>query len=395
MVISAGSGGPRRAMAIGAAATVVCSLPVFFTAAMAVQVTADLRFGTVGIGAAVATFFGTMALSSIHLGRLADRLGATVSLRIATIGAALAATGIAVVSTSWLTLVVWLVLAGIAAALAQPAANRLLIHRVRRDRLGTAFGLKQSAPPTASMLAGLSVPAIALTVGWRWGYAALAVAALLVAVAVGPRPTDAPPQVPRAHRPKLEPLRDRPTLVVLATTFGLAFATSSVVLAFYVDAAVRAGTSPRNAGLVFAAASLTAVVTRLAAGVACDRFPIDPLRLCAALLATGAVGIGLLASGRPAVMTLGAVIGIAGTWGFPGLFWFALVRAYPETPGRITGTMAPAAIGGIVGPIGFGALATSRGYPFAWAMSATLAVFAATTMLFAARQLTAAGASSR
>ncbi|WP_052667848.1 MFS transporter [Nitriliruptor alkaliphilus] len=165
MVTSVGAGSPRRAMLVGTAATVVASLPVFFTAAMAVPLRAELGFGTVGIGAAVGVFFGTMAVSSLYLGRVADRLGATVSLRIATLGVAAAALGIAALSRDWLSLTAGLVVAGLAAALAQPAANRLLINRVRGARLGTAFGFKQSAPPTASMLAGLAVPAISLTVG--------------------------------------------------------------------------------------------------------------------------------------------------------------------------------------------------------------------------------------
>jgi MFS family permease len=149
VLTSAGAGSPERAMVIGATATVVGSLPVFLTASMAVQLSAELAFGAVGIGAAVGNFFGTMALSSMHLGRLADRLGATLSLRIATIGAALSAFGIAAMARGWLSLAAGLVVAGLAAALAQPAANRLLINRVRGARLGTAFGLKQSAPPTA------------------------------------------------------------------------------------------------------------------------------------------------------------------------------------------------------------------------------------------------------
>lgn len=372
---------------VGAAATVVCSLPAFLTPAMAVQLTADLDFGTVGIGAAVATFFGTMAVTSMYLGRVADRLGATLSLRLATIGAAIAATSIAVLSRTWLTLASMLVVSGVAAALAQPAANRLLVNRVRRGRLGTAFGMKQSAPPTASMLAGLSVPVIALTVGWRWAFGLAAIAALVVAVVVGPRPPSAPARVARADRAKPVPLRNRSTLVVLASSFGLAFAASSVVLAYYVDAAVLAGSSQRGAGLVFAAASLTAIVTRLVAGVACDRLTLSPLRLSAALLASGAVGAVLLATGDPVTMAFGGVVALAGTWGFPGMFWFALVRAYPDAPGRITGTMAPAAVGGIIGPIGFGALATSVSYASAWMLTAVLAVLAAAAMLFGARHL--------
>ena len=377
-------------MAIGAGATVVGMLPVFFTGAMAVQLSTELDFGTVGIGAAVGTFFATMALTSIHLGRVADRLGATLSLRISTIATAVATFSIATLSRSWLTLAMGLVVAGAAAALTQPAANRLLINRVRRARLGTAFGLKQSAPPTASMLAGLAVPAIALTAGWRWAYALAGACALLVTVAVGPRPPTAARQARGTDRPTREPLQHRGTLVVLAIGFGLAFAASSIVLAFYVDAAVAAGTSQQRAGLVFAAAGLASIMTRLIAGAACDRFALAPLRLSAALLATGAAGIGLLATGRPAALIVGAVVALAGTWGFPGVFWYALVRAYPDTPGRITGTMAPAALGGIIGPVGSGAVAANMGYSVAWALTSVLALVAAAVMVFGARELAAA-----
>jgi predicted MFS family arabinose efflux permease len=387
VVTPVGAGSPRRAMVVGTVATVTASLPVFFTAAMAVQLRADLEFGTVGIGAAVGTFFGTMALSSMYLGRVADRLGATVSLRTASLGVAAAAFGIAALSRDWLGLATGLVVAGLAAALAQPAANRLLINRVRDARLGTAFGLKQSAPPTASMLAGLAVPAIALTVGWRWAYVVAGVCALLVAVAVGPRPPNAPPRVRRSDRVRPAPLPHRATLVLLAVSFGLAFAASSVVLAFYVDSAVAAGTAPDRAGLVFAAASLMAVTTRLVAGAACDRYVFAPLRLCAGLLGAGAVGIALLAVGRPATVVPGALLALAGTWGFPGVFWYALVRAYPATPGRITGMMAPAALGGVMGPVGFGTAATDLGYPVAWSLASAVALLAAVAMWHGARRL--------
>ncbi len=387
MVTLIGTGSARRALVIGAAATVVGAFPVFFTAAMSVQVAADLAFGPVGIGAAVGVFFGTVAVSSVPLGRLADRLGASRSLRIATLGAAVSAFVIAAFARGWLTLALGLVIAGVSAALSQPATNRLLMSRIGGARLGMAFGLKQSAPPVASMLAGLAVPAVALTVGWRWAYVAAGVAALLVALVVGPRPGPVSGRLQRTPRGRPGPLPHRATLLVLVVSFGLAFAVSSAVLGFYVDSAVHAGASQQGAGLVFAAASLTAIVTRLLAGAACDRYDFAPLRLSAALLAAGAVGIGLLAAGRPAVGTFGAILALGGAWGFPGVFWFALVRSYPDTPGRITGTMAPAAIGGVIGPVAFGAVATRAGYPLAWGLTCLLAGIAAGAMLFGAHRL--------
>jgi MFS family permease len=186
-------------------------------------------------------------------------------------------------------------------------------------------------------------------------------------------------------------LPHRGTLLVLALSFGLAFAVSSAVLAFYVDSAVRAGASQQHAGIVFAAASLTAIVTRLIAGVACDRYRFAPLRLSAALLAGGAVGVALLATGRPALGTFGAILALGGPWGVPGVFWYALVRAYPDTPGRITGTMAPAAFGGVIGPVAFGAVATGISYPLAWGLTSGLAVIAAGAMLFGAHRLAVSG----
>lgn len=387
MVTSAGAASGRRAMVIASLVTVAGSLPVFFTAAMAVQVSGDLDFGTVGIGSAVAMFFGTMAITSMYLGRVADRLGATRSLRIASIAAGVSALGIATTASAWWVLAGWLIVSGTAASLAQPAANRLLINRIRGARLGTAFGLKQSAPPTASMLAGLSVPVIALTVGWRWSFVAAGVAALGVAIAVGPPPASAPTRIARRERPRLARLRNPGTLLVLAVGFGLGFASNSAVLAFFVDTATRSGMSSSAAGLVFAASSLAAIVVRVVAGVASDRLTFRPLRLCAALLAAGAVGVALLATGGPGLLTVGGVLAIAGTWGFPGVFWFAVIRAYPHAPGRITGAMAPAAVGGVLGPVGFGVLAANLNDEVAWWATAATALLAALAMLFGARRL--------
>ena len=297
--------GAGHAMAVGAAVTVVCSLPLFLTVALPNQLGDEFGFGPVGIGAAVAVFFGTVALTSLHLGRVADGAGTVTSLRTAALGAASASTYIALVASSWIELAASLVVAALAAALAQPATNRLLADRIPAHRLGMAFGLKQSAPPVASMLAGLSVPVVALTIGWRWGYALAAVGAIAAAFAVGPRPARA--QRPcRPRRRDRSPLGARPTLVLLVAGFGLAFATNSIVLAFYVEAAIRAGSSHQFAGSVLAGASLVAVMTRLVAGAACDRYAFDPLRLCALLLGVGAVGLVFLATGRGELMALGA-----------------------------------------------------------------------------------------
>lgn len=378
----------ERAVVLAAAATVVCQLPVFLAAAMTLYVSSELRFSVVAHGASLGAFFGAMALGSVPLGRTADRLGATASLRVACLLASIASFSIAVAARNWATFTVGLVVAGGATALAQPAANRLLVKRVPLSRLATAFGVKQSAPPTASMLAGLAVPAVALTVGWRWAYLIAAVGALIMALYLKPNSTRPVGVVssPRGYG-ELPPLRQRSTLLLLAAGLGLGFASSSSVLAFIVRSLVDAGASEHRAGLVFALASFAAIATRLAAGVACDRTAVPPLRLCVYLLIVGGVGLALLAAPGTANASLGAVLALAGTWGFPGVFWYGLVVSYREAPGRVTGMMAPAALGGVVGPIAFGGVLASTSFPIAWRSAAVVTVASAAVLSAGAKRL--------
>jgi hypothetical protein len=130
-------------------------------------------------------------------------------------------------------------------------------------------------------------------------------------------------------------------------------------------------------------------VTRLVAGLSCDQLSRGHLRICSGLLLVGAFGVALLATGDPSRMDLGIPFALAGTWGFNGVFWFALVQAFPRAPGSITGAVLPGAtLGAMVGPLAFGAVAEMTGYGVAWAGISALAVFAAGIMLVADRRLT-------
>lgn len=373
--------------AVGAGSTVVSVLPKTLVAAMIVQVGGDLGFGATGLGIAVAMYWLANAAVSVPMGRLADRLGAIWSLRAAAIMAGTSALGIALVVTRWWQLVGFLMLAGAAHAVGHPAGNRLLVNTVRLERLGAAFGLKAIAAPAASALSGLSV-GIALLIGWRWAFGICALLAVGVGFAAGRRPA----AVRRSQTPSTTetPLHDRSMVVALAAAFGLATSSSMTVSNFFVGSAVTGGIAPSVAGTVLAVASGMALVTRVVTGSASDRITTGHLRLCAVLQAVGALGIALLAVGGPVVMALGAVIALIGAWGFNAMFWYALVRHYRDVPGRITGAVQPgAAIGGILLPPLFGAVADSAGYTSAWAMSGTVMVVAAVTTFFCARRLDA------
>lgn len=384
---SGASGGysPRRAIALGGSGLAVCLMPVFLTGALAVEMTRDLHFGAVGLGAAVAAHRLASAMTAVFAGRLADHLGAVRSMRLAVTTSGLACAGLALTAHGWTVLALWLALSGCAMSLADPAGNRLLVNVVPPNRLGRAFGFKQSSPPAATMLAGLSVPLVAALVGWRWAFVITAAACVVIVLAVGRAPTRSRRSSERRERIRLH---DPVGIVLLSAALGLGSAASATVPAFFVSAAADAGSSTHLAGWLLAAASVVTVLTRVVAGLVADRMTGRHLLLCASGQIVGAVGLVLLSSHDPRLVLGAVVLALAGTWGFHGVFWFAAVRTHPATPGAITGAVAPGAfIGGVAGPMVFGAIAAGPGYTAAWTFAAGLSVCAAAAMLVAARRL--------
>ncbi len=159
----------------------VCVLPIFLAGALGVQLRHSLHFGTAGLGFAIGAAFLVATATSYGFGHLAERLGAMRQMRFAVLAAAVSCAGIAAEAHSLVELIGWLTLGGMANAACQPAANIYLASTISENRQGLAFGIKQSAIPASMLLGGMAVPVVALTIGWRWAYAGVALAALMVA----------------------------------------------------------------------------------------------------------------------------------------------------------------------------------------------------------------------
>jgi MFS family permease len=81
-------------------------------------------------------------------------------------------------------------------------------------------------------------------------------------------------------------------------------------------------------------------------------------------------------------------LAFVGCWGYNGVFWYAMVRAYPDAPGRITGALSPGGLAGsTLGPVVFGWLVDQLGYQTAWRWFVGLALFAGAVLSWAGRQL--------
>lgn len=372
-------------MAIASAATVVDTLPPFLSGVLVVQLTEDLGFGVAAFGTAMAIYYAIGATMSFHLGRVVDVIGAARAMRIALTLTMISVLGIGGLSTRWAGLAFFLGVGGLAHALSQPAVNRLLVNRVPPKNMGIAFGVKQSAPPLGSLIAGFAAPMVALALGWRTAFFASALIAVIVIITVGPprvKPTGL------RGRPKQAPLPHRSTIFLVMLAFAFAFGANAVTLAFYVDAAVSAGVSQQLAGVFFGLASFVSVLVRLAAGIILDRTDVVPLRLAGFLVAGGTVGFLLLATQQTVLMVIGVIFALGFTWGFPSAFWIGLMRVFADQPGRITGAMQPAGFGAMAAPLVFGVIVEARGYTAGWLFIFVIAGIAAGLYLWSSVRLT-------
>jgi MFS family permease len=344
---------------------------------VSVQLRADLGFGESRLGLAVGAFFAAAALSSAVLGRTAERLGPTRSMQASAAVSAASLLGVAMGARTYPTLLLWLALGGVANALAQPAANLFIARTIAADRLGMAFAIKQSGIPAATLLGGLAVPSIALTVGWRWAFVAGALLPILGGLTIPPagaKRTEGEGPSPKVRVPL-------PPLVVLAVGIGFGAAAAGTLGAFLVNAAVDAGIGDGPAGLLVSVGSAIGIAVRLFAGSRADRRSGGHLRVVSLMLVAGSVAYVLFASQVSWLLVAATPLAFGAGWGWPGLFNLAIVRAHPAAPGTASGiTQTGTYLGAVAGPVVFGAVVEAASYRAGWLLAAAFALAGAGTI---------------
>jgi predicted MFS family arabinose efflux permease len=373
---------PVRAATSALTTTIACSVPVFLVGGLAVQIAEELHFSPAGLGLVVSVYFGVSALASVPAGGLVERYGATTVARAAIGLAAASLLTVAIAARSLTTLVVILGLGAAANAAGQLASNTTLARHVPARRQGLSFGVKQAAIPVSTLLAGAAVPAVALTLGWRWAFVLAALTAITVLPLV---PSDGP----HARRPRGERgQRATAALVVLGVAATLAAGAANALGTFLVDAAVGRGLAPGTAGLALTLGSTVCVAARVFGGWQADRRPGRQVGVIATLLAVGAAGLALLAVPGTPALAVGVVLGFGLGWSWPGLMNFAVVRLHPQAPAAATSiTQTGVYAGGCLGPLSLGAVAAGAGYPTMWTVAAAAMLSASALMLVGSAML--------
>ncbi len=367
-----------RPMLLAVAVATAGVMPAFLTGGLAVQVREELGFGEAALGLAVALFFAFASLASVVSGWVVERIGSHRSMRLAAVGSAASLLGVALFARSWALLVGCLVVGGFANAVAHPATHLSLAREIPPNRQGFSFGIKQAAIPTATLLAGLAVPFLALTVGWRWAFVGGAVLALVIAFLV---PAETHRGVPGIKEARAGDVRTGP-LVLLAVGTGLGSTAATPLGAFIVESAVAAGIEAGRAGLLLALGSAVGITVRVVFGYLADGMGGGRLKLVAGMLGAGAIGFAMLATGASSLLVVGTVLAFGAGWGWPGLFNFAIVKTNPGAPAAATGITQTGASGGAaLGPLIFGLVLQATGYTTAWIVCGSIALLSATTIL--------------
>ncbi len=375
----------RRTLLVLVLASMVGVLPAFLLGGLSVLIGAELRFGEFALGAAVASFFVGSIILSYPAGILSERIGPVRTLAGGLAVTEVALLGVALGAYSCPELVGWIVLAGLGNAVIQVGANHLLALDVGDDRQGLAFGIKQSSIPAAGIVAGLALPLVGATLGWRWAYALCVIPGLLVLLLL-------PRHSTYVHRPRAT-LREGDAsiaaLAVLSLAAGVGTAAGNALNSFTVESAVSSGFAVAAAGLLLSGGSVVGLLVRVGSGWLADRLGRGSLAMMTALLGTGAVGFVVLAlAAVPIWIVVGTVLAFVGGWGYQGLVLLAVSRTNPHAPGAAMAIarVGPSA-GAALGPFGFGALVQLSGYPFSWSIAAVAAAVAAVLTIQGRRML--------
>jgi sugar phosphate permease len=222
-----------------------------------------------------------MVLTLVAWGALADRIGERWVISGGLALTALAALA-AIFSTDYITLGLFFLLGGMAAASANAASGRVVVGWFPRSRRGLAMGIRQICQPLGVSIAALTIPPISAAAGIGpsllvpFALTAVSAAACAFGIRNPPRvaktPTDAAPVNPYRVSGFLWRIHILSMLLVVPqftlSTFGLVWLVTEQQW------------SPVNAGLLVAISQFIGAAGRIAVGILSDRVGsrVGPLR---------------------------------------------------------------------------------------------------------------------
>jgi sugar phosphate permease len=361
-------------LALGTAAQWSYSAVFLGIPVLAPQLREEYGLSLAQVGVVLAAFSIGSVVTLLPWGLLADRVG---ERRVLASGLAVASVALAVaaLTSSWISLVLLLVLAGGAGASVNAASGRAVMSWFDASERGFALGIRQTALPLGGAAAALALPPIAAAGGTEAGLLVLAGACLATAIAGAVGLREAPPDDGVPLGDVTNPLRDG-RMWRLATGSGLIVVAQISIMAFAVLFLHGArGLSTAAAAGIFAAMQLAGASLRIAAGRWSDRVGtrIGPLvRIALALSVTLALSAALanapLALLVPAFLVAGAT---AQAWNGLSFTAAAELAGLARAGAALGFQQTSLAVASSVAPPVFALLVESTSWGVAFALAAT------------------------
>jgi MFS family permease len=343
----------------------------------------DLSMTRAQLGIVVAVVNVAAAALSPLAGRLIDRVGGRVAL-VALFSSAGATFLILGTAVTYPMLLVGALAGALSQASANPATNRLIAEVVPAGRRGIITGIKQSGVQAGIFLGGVTVPSLAIALGWRVAYLVIAAAPLLLAVATRWLvPTESVRRAAAVAAVARPPL---PAAIWWLTGYGLLMGFSGSVtylVPLFTEEAL--GRGPVAGGLAAATIALVAVPGRILWSRHAERSDAFREALAAmAVLSLVADGLFFAASEAVGWLLWPAAVFIAvgsSSWNSVGML-AVMVEAGIESTGRASGFVLLGFLSGLgTGPPIYGALVDATGsYDGMWILSAVAALGALTVV---------------
>ncbi|WP_010478380.1 MFS transporter [Thermococcus zilligii] len=329
---------------------------------------AELGINNAEAGLLMTALLLPYALVQVPAGYLGDRLGRKRLLVISIIGYSLSSALIVFARQYWELLAVR-ALYGVFSGLYYAPATAL-ISEVYRERKGSALGVFMIGSPAGTGIAPLIVVPLALTLQWRYAFAALSAMSLLVGLAliVTVRGEVSKPQRASFSIPGNVFLLSAANFVVLAAFFGL--------LTFLVSFLVDSGVPIESASALFSLLSAVGIAGSMLGGGLYDRMGKGSIPVVFGLNAVLTFLLAVTASPW-VVIPLGLTFYSVGAI----VTAYASEKATPENLGSVMGfvnmvgffgaTVGPYLLGLLIDRFGYGKafLSIPAMYLLAWALT--------------------------
>ena len=372
-----------RPTGASAYAIALVALPGFLLGAFAPEIKEDLSFGDTELGAILT--FGYLVSSIIMSvsGGAADQLGPKRVLRSGVTIALIAAFLMGFLGNSFFLLMVFIGLNRVAEGIIHPATNALISSSVILERQGIAMAAKQSAVPFATALAGFAVPTLGIVFGWKGTFLVVAVLAFPAWFVI--------PNAPSINKRNFASRREMwrvSHLQLLALAGAFSAAAVVTVSGFLTTSAKNAGYSDGSAGLILGLGGVLMIISRLTWGYLADRFLFDRFKAVSGSLLIGSLAFVLFAIESKASIAVGSIFIFGIGWSWPGLALLGIIEHHRDEPGEATAIVQTSIrIGAMFAPLGFGLIADTFNYSYAWLCSLVSALLGAFFMFLASSRL--------